>query len=255
MAERHGWRDHYPPHPCADVFPMMTDTELDDLARDIQQHGLREPVTVWHDGARQYLLDGRNRLEALTRVGLEITPNHIREYAPSSHVDLAAYVISKNIHRRHLTKEQHAILIWKALEAAGSTDGAKMARSATRSDDGRVSGSTRDPDLAAAVREGQKCGISARTIKRARAKRRGSGTSKRQTAALSDGPASTPSTKSAAAVETRCALDEVKSAIRKAVEGWPPDASLQLLIDHLRDEATQLAERDLRRKEESVATG
>ena len=96
---------------------MMTDVEIDGLGRDIQEHGLREPVTVCHDSARQYLLDGRNRLEALTRIGLEITPDHIREYALSSPIDPAAYVISKIILRRHVSKEQKAICILKTVEA------------------------------------------------------------------------------------------------------------------------------------------
>ena len=41
------WRDVYPVHPCADVFPMMSDEELDALAEDIKTHGLQQPVVLW----------------------------------------------------------------------------------------------------------------------------------------------------------------------------------------------------------------
>jgi hypothetical protein len=85
-------------------------------------------------------------------------------------VDPACYVISLNIHRRHLTKEQQAELIVKAIEAGRPTnDSAKVARSFSPSL-GKRGGSTKDPVLRQAVEEGAKHEISARTIKRARAK-------------------------------------------------------------------------------------
>ena len=43
------WRDLYPVHPCADVFPMMSDAELEALAQDIKAHGLQQPVVLWRD--------------------------------------------------------------------------------------------------------------------------------------------------------------------------------------------------------------
>jgi hypothetical protein len=228
---------------------MMTDEELDKLAQDVQQHGLREPVTLWHDGARQYLLDGRNRLEALTRAGIEITPDHLRD---SSAVDPTAHVISKNLLRRHLTKEQQATLIVRALEAADSTDGAKLARSVTRGNDGRMSGSTKDRVFDAAVREAKKVGISSRTVKRARAKVRGSATQTSEIGTPSDAPTSTPPT-STAATEIKCALEEVSSVIENAVEQWPPDSSLAPLITRLRAVASRLTARDRQRKKAADA--
>ncbi len=40
------WRSLYPVHPCADVFPMMTDAEIDALAQDIKANDLRDQDRV-----------------------------------------------------------------------------------------------------------------------------------------------------------------------------------------------------------------
>ena len=41
-VNRSSWRSRYQVHPCADVFPMMSDPELDALAADIKEHGLQK---------------------------------------------------------------------------------------------------------------------------------------------------------------------------------------------------------------------
>src|SRR5262249_6811030 len=171
----------YPPHPCTDVFPMMTDVELDDLARDIQQHGLREPVTLWHDGTRRYLLDGRNRVEALTRAEIDLDHPPYPIFKTTDVADPAALVISLNIHRRHLTKEQKAELIVKVAQAQQENDSAKLARSFSPKS-GRRGGSTKDPVLEQAKTMAQEHGISARTTERAYAKLQNKPTQRRKPA-------------------------------------------------------------------------
>lgn len=88
-------------HPAAELFPLMTDEELDELAQSIQEHGLREPVVFWNVGE---LLDGRNRVLACERVGIE--PPFI--YFDGN--DPWVYVADLNIHRRHLTVGQKAAI-------------------------------------------------------------------------------------------------------------------------------------------------
>ena len=73
------WRDEYKVHPAADVFPMLPDEELDELAADIKANELLEPVEYWggpvqslvddDDGEIGEILDGRNRLEGCERAG------------------------------------------------------------------------------------------------------------------------------------------------------------------------------------------
>ena len=120
------WRDLYPIHPCADVFPMMSTEEIDALAADIKANGLREPAIVWRNPVDQrlYVLDGRNRLDALERNGVSVsTPSTIRVAETQDIVNPAAFVISANIRRRHLTKKEQADLIVATIEAANSATG------------------------------------------------------------------------------------------------------------------------------------
>lgn len=87
-------------HPAAELFPLLNDAELKDLADDIKKNGLLEPI-VTYEGM---LLDGRNRLRACELAGIQprfIALDHERESAVS-------YVASKNLYRRQLTPAQRA---------------------------------------------------------------------------------------------------------------------------------------------------
>jgi hypothetical protein len=110
------WRDKYEVHPAADVFPMMDDAELAELGENIKANDLREPVTFW----RNIMLDGRNRMEAMYRLGIPVLTAHKRNIPHSA--DPVAYIISANIHRRHLTKQQQADLIVAAHNAAAEAE-------------------------------------------------------------------------------------------------------------------------------------
>ena len=83
-------------HPAADLFPMLSDTELADLAKDIKEHGLVHPVVMF----KGVLLDGRNRLAACKIA--EVEPTFI-EYDGD---DPIAFVVSVNILRRQLNPSQ-----------------------------------------------------------------------------------------------------------------------------------------------------
>ncbi len=89
-------------HPAADLFPLMTDAELDALAGDIKEKGLIDPI-VQLDGA---VLDGRNRLRACEIAG--VSPM-FREWAGEGGSPIA-YVASENVQRRHLTISQRAAI-------------------------------------------------------------------------------------------------------------------------------------------------
>jgi ParB-like chromosome segregation protein Spo0J len=90
-------------HPVADLFPMMSERELADLTADIREHGLREPVWLHRDGR---IVDGRNRYRACLSVGVE---PETRTYTGEDSA-LVSFVVSLNLHRRHLSESQRAMV-------------------------------------------------------------------------------------------------------------------------------------------------
>jgi hypothetical protein len=106
-------------HPLADIFPLMTGQEFDELVADIKANGLHEDI-VLHEGM---ILDGRNRYRACLEADVPPTPVHGDKWI----TDPAAYVISANIRRRHLTAEQKRELIAKLLASDPSKSDRQVA--------------------------------------------------------------------------------------------------------------------------------
>ena len=112
------WREQINVHPAADLFPMMPDDELDELAADIEKHGLRQAIDFQGDE----LLDGRNRFAAIHRIKDEARRKSLLGTVASTKrvmqvSDPIAYVISANVRRRHLTTEKKRELVEKLLKA------------------------------------------------------------------------------------------------------------------------------------------
>lgn len=83
---------------------MMSASEFARLKSDIEANGQREDIVVW----RGLLIDGRNRLRACEE--LDIEPQ-IAELMDET--DPVQYALSHNLHRRHLTTAQRAIVAAK----------------------------------------------------------------------------------------------------------------------------------------------
>lgn len=83
----------------------MQGAEFDALKADIAEHGLREPIWLHPDGS---IIDGRNRHRACVELG--ITPDF---EAWNGNGSLVAFVVSLNLHRRHLTESQRAMVAAK----------------------------------------------------------------------------------------------------------------------------------------------
>jgi hypothetical protein len=96
-------------HPLADIFPLMEGTEFDELVADIKTNGLQEHIALYEGK----ILDGRNRYRAC--LAAKVTP--VTYAADPFIADPAAYIISINLHRRHLTPEQKRDLITRLLKA------------------------------------------------------------------------------------------------------------------------------------------
>jgi ParB-like chromosome segregation protein Spo0J len=87
-------------HPVSEIFPRLNEAALAELVADIRANGLREPLTI---NAGGLLLDGRNRLAACEVAG--VTPTY-RVFDG----DPLAFVVSANVHRRHLDTSQRAMV-------------------------------------------------------------------------------------------------------------------------------------------------
>lgn len=98
--------------PAADIFPMLADDEMLELARDIKANGLREPLVIaevaiaGNPGDKEWMLiDGRNRRKACQIA--EVKPT-LRRLNGEDH---KGFVLSANVHRRHLSKGQRAMAV------------------------------------------------------------------------------------------------------------------------------------------------
>ena len=112
MAATSKWRERIKVHPAADAFPMMSDEELAELGEDIRKSGLKSSITLDVEGT---LLDGRNRLEAIERAGIDLNKIGLgidHQWMAHNYLgDPVSYIISANIRRRHLTKQQQADIL------------------------------------------------------------------------------------------------------------------------------------------------
>ena len=87
-----------PVHPVAEQFPMLDPDSFEALLRDIESNGLRQPLAMWQG----QLLKGRNRRQCCMELGLDVVQHaHLNDDD-----DPHQFVISANLHRRHLTVSQ-----------------------------------------------------------------------------------------------------------------------------------------------------
>lgn len=147
-----GWRDHLPIHPAAALFPRMFDDDLRELGEDIRTNGLLSPIIL--SGEAGALLDGRNRLDAIELLGMElefvrpkrgplrgkivgIHSDDFENKTPNSWAVQRMYdfetdpydlVISANLHRRHLSGDQKRELIAMVLKAKPEASNRQIAK-------------------------------------------------------------------------------------------------------------------------------
>lgn len=87
-------------HPLAAIFPLFDPPDLAALADDIEANGLRDPIWLL-DGK---ILDGRNRYRACVSKDIDPRTEHYKGKDP------LGFVLSKNLHRRHLNESQRAMV-------------------------------------------------------------------------------------------------------------------------------------------------
>ena len=88
-------------HEIANLFPLMEGKEYEELCADIAANGLLDAIWLHPDGS---ILDGRNRYRACLQTGTE------PRFETWRGADELEFVLSKNLHRRHLNESQRAMI-------------------------------------------------------------------------------------------------------------------------------------------------
>ena len=96
-------------HPAAELFPLILGSDFYALAEDIRTHGLQVPIEYYNG----QIIDGRNRYLVCEKLGIEPTVIDLDDKIVT---DPVAYVLSLNLHRRHLNESQRAMIGAKVLE-------------------------------------------------------------------------------------------------------------------------------------------
>ena len=94
----------WPLHPACALWPEMPPADLRNLADDIAEHGLHDPITLTPDGL---LLDGQNR--ALACLMADVDPATMTVVYEGD--DPVSFVISRNQHRRHMSQDHIAMIV------------------------------------------------------------------------------------------------------------------------------------------------
>ena len=115
----------------------MDGAEFDNLVSDIKANGQREPI-ITHEGM---ILDGGNRFRACQSAGVE---PHFMKFGGGN---IVTYVLSTNLHRRHLTPGQQAAIVasaqdWEQAQTVGKPKCGNLATLGTVADRRAKSGAS-----------------------------------------------------------------------------------------------------------------
>jgi DNA modification methylase len=122
-------------HDVCAIFPMMSGDEFRALVADIRANGQREPVWTYQGK----VIDGRNRLKACQEIGVD---PKTREWDGKG--SLVGFVVSLNLHRRHLDDDQRSMC------AAEASD---RLREEARQRQSAAGGDKRSPEAKTALAE------------------------------------------------------------------------------------------------------
>jgi len=145
-------------HPAAELFPMLSESELVALADDIKEQGLLQSLTLLPDGT---LLDGRNRLAACTRAAVR------PRFVVYSGTDPIGYIVSINVRRRHMTEGQLSFFSLEVEKQYGAET--KVLESQRKSKVTLAPGRESNEPKWSADKAAKAIGVSGRSVSRAKA--------------------------------------------------------------------------------------
>lgn len=103
-------------HVFAGYIPALAAEELSQLEANLVEHGgARDPLIVWRDGRKDILLDGHNRYEICTRLGLDYCVEAM-EFA--SREEAADWIDRNQLGRRNLSRQDYKLLLGRRYNRA-----------------------------------------------------------------------------------------------------------------------------------------
>lgn len=143
------------------LIPAISDEERKQLEDNIVEFGgARDPLVVWRNGDRDILIDGHNRYEICTRLGLNF---HVESMEFASRNEAADWIDRNQLGRRNLSKQDYKLLLGRrynrAKKAAGGTEGNT---NASKNDAGKLSTSN-----TTAKKLASEHGVDEKTVRRA----------------------------------------------------------------------------------------
>jgi hypothetical protein len=112
-------------HEIANEFPLLGEQETQELADNIKEVGLKQPLMLFENR----ILDGRNRYRACKLIGRKLGPDDVVLFEEQHDgEDPVEYVIAINVRRRHLTKGQVAAVLVELIKRLPKASGRPKAK-------------------------------------------------------------------------------------------------------------------------------
>jgi hypothetical protein len=244
------------PHPLADIFPLLDEQAVGfrALVDDIKVNGVQQPIFLYEGK----VLDGRNRVRVCQLLKFELRTYHVREYDGQ---DPIGFVLSINLHRRHLNESQRAMVAAKLANLgqganqhtkgqAPSIEGASKLLSVGHASVERAKAvlAKGDPSLVDAVQRGE-MSVSAAAAQ-----------AKQQTQQQSSSPQSTTqqqsNNRSAPSVNNNDAYDKVEKRLIKKLQDLDvptAEAAVAKTVEALKGELTKLKAAEFEKPKKKAA--
>lgn len=105
------------------LIPAIGDEERKQLEENIVEFGgARDPLVVWSNGDRDILIDGHNRYEICTRLGLNY---HVEAMEFQSRDEAADWIDRNQLGRRNLSRQDYKLLLGRRYNRAKKADNAR----------------------------------------------------------------------------------------------------------------------------------
>jgi len=108
------------------LIPSISPEERSQLEANIVEHGgARDPLVVWRYGDRDTLIDGHNRYEICTRLGLDY---RVEAMEFGSRDEAADWIDRNQLGRRNLSKQDYKLLLGRRYNRAKKAEGGRADR-------------------------------------------------------------------------------------------------------------------------------